>query len=113
MKYSEELQLRLKGVKSDEIKALKEKEAEEIAAAEAEKKEKEQSDLEAALDMVKDLEDKLQKKTDELEKKTDELDELNKQYVALTNKQTVKDIPEHTEHAADVFNQLFNSKKEA
>lgn len=106
MKYSEELQLRLKGVKSEEIKALKEKEAEEIAAAEAEKKEKEQSDLEAALDMVKDLEDKLQKKTDEL-------DELNKQYVALTNKQTVKEIPEHTEHAADVFNQLFNSKKEA
>lgn len=111
MKYSEELQLRLKGVKSEEIKAMKEQEALEAAEAAKkdleEKKEKEAEEktaLESALEMVKDLENKLQAKEDELTK-------LNQEFANINNKQTIKEKPDKTS-GADVMKQLFNSKKE-
>lgn len=112
MKYSEELQLRLKGVKSEEIKAMKEQEALEAAeaakAAEAASKEKEaeeKSALESALEMVKDLEGKLAAKEDELTK-------LNAQFAEINNKQTIVENPEVKESAADVMQELFKNKKE-
>ena len=62
--------------------------------------------------MVKELEDKLQEKEDALKAKDDELSKLNQDFATLNNKQTVKDEPVKKETAADVFKQLFNSKKE-
>ena len=110
MKYSEKLQLLMKGVKMDEIKALEEQEAaealEEAKAKEAEDEanaKKEQSALELAQSMIKDLEDKLEAKDDELTK-------LNLQFAELNNKQTIKEQPEK-ETASDVISELFNRNK--
>lgn len=112
MKYSEKLQLMLNKVPMEEIKALEEQEAKEAAEAAAasaakEKEEaaKEATALEAAQEMIKDLESKLTAKEDELTK-------LNREFATLTNKQTVLEQPAHKETAVDVMNQLFNSKKE-
>lgn len=115
MKYSEKMQLLMKGVKIDEIKALEEQEAkeaaeeeakkaEEEAAKKAEEEKKEQSALELAQSMIKDLEGKLEAKEDELSK-------LNKEFTDLNNKRTVKDEPEHQPDATDVFHDLFNPIK--
>lgn len=122
MKYSEKMQLLMKGVKLDEIKSLEEQEAAEEAAkkaeeeaakkaeeeaakkAEEEKKKQEQSALEAAQAMIKDLEVKLEAKEDELTK-------LNKQFVNINNKQTVKEEPKHQPDASDVMKELFNPEK--
>lgn len=112
MKYSEELRLRLSGVKSDEINAMKEQERLELEEAakrqEEEQKEKEKeeaSNLEIAQNMIKDLEGKLEAKEDELTK-------LNKEFAELANKQTIKDEPVIKETASDVMSQLFNYTKE-
>lgn len=111
MKYSEKLQLLLKGVKMDEIKALEEQEAAEKAEEEknaaeekAEDEKKEQSALELAESMIKDLEGKLEAKEDELTK-------LNRQFAELNNLKTVKDEPEEKYTASDVFGELFNGTK--
>jgi len=107
MKYSEKLNLLLKGVKMDEIKQLEEQEALEVAeaAAKEEKENQEKSALEVAQKMVKDLEDKLAAKEDELTA-------LNRQFAEINNKKTVKEEPEHKDSAADVMEQLFKPKKE-
>lgn len=112
MKYSEKLQLMLNKVPIEEIKALEEqevKEAAEAAAASAAKEEEEAAKsataLEAAQEMIKDLESKLTAKEDELTM-------LNKQFADLNNKQTVKEQPTHKDTAVDVMKQLFTSKKE-
>lgn len=111
MKYSEKLQLLLKGVKMDEIKALEEQEAAEKAEEqeatekkEAEEEKKEQSALELAESMIKDLEGKLEAKEDELTK-------LNKEFAELNNLKTVKEEPEEKYNASDVFGELFNGTK--
>lgn len=111
MKYSEKLQLLLKGVKMDEIKALEDQEAAEKAEEEknaaeekAEEEKKEQSALELAESMIKDLEGKLEAKEDELTK-------LNRQFAELNNLKTVKDEPEEKYNASDVFGELFNGTK--
>ena len=115
MKYSEKMELLMKGVKVAEIKELEAQEAEEAkkAAEEAAKKEAEEtakkeaeetSALSAAHEMIKELESKLSAKEDELTK-------LNKEFADLNNKQTVKDEPEVKDSAADVMKQLFHPKK--
>ena len=106
MKYSEKIDLLTKGVKWAEIKELEKQEAEELAleAKEAEAKEaNEKSALEAAQEMVKELETKLSAKEDELTK-------LNKQFTELNNKRTVVEEPEAKDSAADVMKQLFHPK---
>ena len=121
MKYSEKMELLLKGVKLSEIEELEDQEAKEAAEAEkleaekleaekleAEKKKtEEKSALEAAQEMVKDLESKLQAKEDELTK-------LNNDFAKLTNKMTVKEEPDKYT-SSDVFKELFHpvKKKEA
>lgn len=119
MKSSEKIQLLMKGVKMDEIKALEEQEAAEAEEAkkaaemaeeakaeeEAKKAEEEKPALQAALDMVKDLESKLSAKEDELTK-------LNQQFADLNNKQTLLDQPEKRPNGADVMAQLFKKSKE-
>lgn len=115
MKYSEKMQLLMKGVKIDEIKALEEQEAKEAAEAaakkaedDAAKKTEEDNEMKTALElaqsMIKDLEGKLEAKEDELTK-------LNKQFTDINNKQTVQDEPVHQPDATDVFNELFNPIK--
>lgn len=115
MKYSEKMELLMKGVKVAEIKELEAQEAEEAkkAAEEAAKKEAEEtakkeaeetSALSAAQDMVKELESKLSAKEDELAK-------LNKQFTELNNKRTVVDEPVTKDSAADVMKQLFHPTK--
>ena len=107
MKYSEKMSLLLKGVKLEEIKQLEEQEAAEAASAAIEeaKSEHERTALEAAEEMVKDLESKLAAKEDELTS-------LNRQFADLNNKQTVKEEPIKQETAADVMRQLFKPQKE-
>lgn len=114
MKFSEKLGLILQGKTDEEIAEL---EAEE----EANKKAKEEKDaehvrltaaLEEASKVVKDLEDKLAESQAALTAKEDELTKLNADFANLNNKQTIKEQPEKKDSAADVFNQLFNSKKE-
>ena len=106
MKYSEELALRLKGVKSEEIQALKDqeaKEAEEAAAAAAEatarKEEEEASALEVAQTMIKDLEAKLEAKDAELKKAQEDLIQVN-------NSATQKEPTKYD--ASDVMKELFH-----
>lgn len=118
MKYSEKIQLLMKGVKFDQIKELEEQEAkelEELKAKESQEDEEnlqehedESSEVKTALklaqSMIKDLEG-------ELEAKDDELAKLNQQFATLNNKQTLADEPKQ-EDASDVMAQLFNNKKE-
>lgn len=106
MKYSEKMSLLLKGVKLEEIKQLEEQEAAEAAEAAKEElqAEHERTALEAAEEMVKDLEAKLATKEDELTK-------LNRQFAELNNKQTVSEEPIKQETAADVMQQLFKPKE--
>lgn len=111
MKYSDKLALYLKGVKSDEIKALEEQEKaemEEAATKKAEEDAKAESEtkkqLEEALTMIKDLEGKLEAKDAELEKQGKEIESMN-------NKKTLQEQPT-TPDASDVFKQLFNPTKE-
>ena len=112
MKYSEELALRLKGVKSDEIQAMKEqeaKEAEEAAAAAAvataKKEEEEASALELAQSMIKDLEAKLEERTNELKQAQIDLATVN-------NAATIKEEPQKQYDASDVMMELFNKKED-
>lgn len=112
MKYSEKIDLLTKGVKWSEIKELEKQEAEEAEAAALEAKEnevkneaEEKSALEAAQEMIKELESKVSTKEDELTK-------LNKQMAEINNKRTVVDEPEVKDSAADVMKQLFHPKKE-
>ena len=111
MKSSEKIQLLLKGVKMDEIKALEEQEAaeelekqKELEKLDSEEEEKSKTALEAALNMVKDLEEKLQNKEDELTK-------LNQEFANINNKQTVIEEPEKKYGGADVMKELFNPAK--
>ena len=119
MKYSEKMELLLKGVKLSEIKELEDQEAKETeeaakaaeaskAAEEAIAAEVEKTALEAAQEMVKDLETKLSAKEDELTK-------LNAEFAKLNNKQTVVDNPPVKQTGADVLKELFHpvKKKEA
>lgn len=107
MKYSDKLALYLKGVKSDEIKALEEQEKAEMEEAATKKVEEEakaetetKKQLEEALLMIKDLEDKLEAKDAELEKQGKEIESMN-------NKKTLQEQPT-TPNASDVFKELFN-----
>lgn len=104
MKYSEKMQLLLKGVKMDEIKALEEQEAHELE--EEQKKHKESNDeaLEAANSLVKELEAKLEAKDAELRKKDEDIEALN-------NKRTIEEQPTESK-ASDVFKELFKPTKE-
>lgn len=118
MKYSEKIQLLMKGVKFDQIKELEAEEAMELEEANAEESQEDEENiqeheaessevktaLELAQSMIKDLEGKL-------EAKDDELANLNQQFATLNNKQTVADEPKQ-EDASDVMKQLFNNKKE-
>ena len=116
MKYSEKMNLIFKkGYTKEEIKALEEQEAaekaeeeknaaEEKAEEKAEDEKKEQSALELAESMIKDLEGKL-------EAKEDELTRLNRQFAELNNLKTVKEKPEKKYTASDVFGELFNGTK--
>lgn len=114
MKYSEKIDLLTKGVKWSEIKELEKQEEAEAAALEAKEKEAEQAKekeaeektaLQAAQEMVKELETKLSAKEDELSK-------LNKQFAEVNNKRTVIEEPEVKDSAADVMKQLFHPTKE-
>ena len=114
MKFSEKLGLILQGKTAEEIEALEAEEKKEL-----ENKEKEDAEhvrltkaLEESMKVVKDLEDKLQEKEDALKSKEDELTKLNADFANLNNKQTVKETPEKKPSAAEVFNQLYNKKKE-
>ena len=107
MNYSDKLALYLKGVKSDEIKALEEQEKAEMEEAATKKVEEEakaetetKKQLEEALLMIKDLEGKLEAKDAELEKQGKEIESMN-------NKKTLQEQPT-TPNASDVFKELFN-----
>lgn len=110
MKYSEKMQLLLKGIKMDEIKALEEQEAQELEEEqkkldsndEMEKAKKEA--LEEATSLVKELEAKLEAKDSELKKANEDL-------VALNNKRTLEEQPTESK-ASDVFKELFKPTKE-
>ena len=111
MKYSEKMQLLLKGVKMDEIRALEEQEAAEAEEAPEAPEVPEvpedvvpKSALEAAEGMVKDLESKLSMKEDELTK-------LNAEFAKLNNKQTVADTPITKQTSTDVMKELFHPNK--
>ena len=110
MKYSEELALRLKGTKSEEIAAMKEQEKleqEEAAKAQADQAAKEESEtkkmLEESLDMIKNLESQLEAKTLELKEAHSKLESAN-------NKKTLMEQPTKSD-ATDVFKELFNPTK--
>lgn len=116
MKYSEKIDLLTKGVKWSEIKELEKQEAEEAEAAALEAKEKEaekakekeaeeKTALQAAQEMIKELESKVSAKEDELTK-------LNKQMAEINNKRTVTDEPVNKDSATDVMKQLFHPTKE-
>lgn len=114
MKFSEKLGLLLQGKSEEEIAAI---EAEEVKQHEEDMKATDEntrlkSALEEAANVVKDLEEKLQEKENALKAKEDELSKLNADFADLNNKQTVREQPEKKDSAADVFNQLFNHKKE-
>ena len=114
MKFSDKLGYMLQGKTEEEIKAIEE--AEEKEHQEQKQKEDEnsrlRSSLEEAATMVKTLEDELQDVKNKLASKEDELAKLNQDFANLNNKQTIKEQPEKKDSAADVFNQLFNQKKE-
>lgn len=114
MKYSEKLQLLLKGVKMDEIKDLEAEEQAELdaAAGDPEKDDPAPDDvppdnseaLAAAQDMVKELETKLAATQDELTK-------LNSEIAAINNRATqAEEAPKYD--ASAVFSELFNKNKE-
>ena len=114
MKFSEKLGYLLQGKTEEEIADIEAKEQQDL---EEEKKANDEntrlkSALEEAATKVKDLEDKLQEKENALKAKEDELTKLNADFANLNNKQTIKEQPEKKDTAADVFNQLFNQKKE-
>lgn len=104
----------LQGKTEEEIAEIeaKEQEQQEKEKQEADENTRLKSALEEAATMVKDLEDKLQEKENALKAKEDELTKLNADFANLNNKQTIKEQPEKKDTAADVFNQLFNQKKE-
>ena len=116
MKYSEKLQLLLKGVKMEEIKDLEAQELKELEDAAGDPEldpdpkmpDPSPSDnseaLATAQDMVKELETKLAATQDELTK-------LNSEIAAINNRATQsEDLPKYD--ASAVFSELFNSKKE-
>ncbi len=114
MKYSEKLQLLLKGVKMEEIKDLEAQEKEELEAAsgseESNNSENIQDNnaegeaLEAAKSMIEELETKLANTQDELTK-------LNSEIAAINNRATqVEDLPKYD--ATAVFGELFNKAKQ-
>ena len=113
MKYSEKLQLLLKGVKMEEIKDLEAQEKEELEAAssseEPDNSEKIQDNnadgeaLEAAKSMIEELETKLGNAQDELTR-------LNSEIAAINNRATqAEDLPKYD--ATAVFGELFNKNK--
>lgn len=111
MKYSEKLQLLLKGVKMEEIKDLEAQEQAELEAVssseELDKSEKEQDNseaLEAAKSMIEELETKLGNAQDELTR-------LNSEIAAINNRATqAEDLPKYD--ATAVFGELFNKAKQ-
>ena len=113
MKYSEKLQLLLKGVKMEEIKDLEAQEKEELEAdsgsKELDKSEEIQDNkadgeaLEAAKSMIEELETKLGNAQDELTR-------LNSEIAAINNRATQdEDLPRYD--ATAVFSELFNKNK--
>ena len=112
MLYSEKIKLLLSGVKMDDIKSLEAeeaKEAEEEAARKAAEEAGEESgndeETKTAVELVKELEEKLKNKEDELTK-------LNAQLVALNNKRTVAGAPPKKATTVDVFKELYGKKEE-
>ena len=120
MLYSEKIKLLLSGVKMDDIKSLEAEEAKEAeeeaarkAAEEAARKAAEEAGEESgndeetktAVELVKELEEKLKNKEDELTK-------LNAQLLALNNKRTVAGAPPKKATTVDVFKELYGKKEE-
>lgn len=120
MKYSEKLQLLLKGVKMDDIKDLEAQEKEELDAAanasdndsggsnengsEDKGSDVDSEALAAAQVMITELETKLANTQDELTK-------LNSEIAAINNRATqVEDLPNYD--ATAVFSELFNKAKQ-
>lgn len=109
MKYSEKMQLLLKGIKMDEIKALEEQEALELEEAkknppEDEEKKSFEERLKAANTLVEELEAKLDAKESELKK-------LNQDLESINNKKTLAEQPPEPD-ATSVFKDLFKPDKE-
>ena len=109
MKYSEKMQLLLKGIKMDEIKALEEQEALELEEAkknppEDEEKKSFEERLKAANTLVEELEAKLDAKESELKK-------LNQDLESINNKKTLTEQPPEPD-ATSVFKDLFKPDKE-
>lgn len=117
MKYTEKMQLLLKGVKMDEIRTLEEQEALEIA--EADQKDQDQQDqpdpdstdqtdykelFDNANNIIKEMETKLQQNQEELLK-------LKNEIAAFNNKQTLETNIEKYDDTA-VFKELFNKKED-
>lgn len=117
MKFSEKLGYVLQGKTDEEIALI---EAEQNKQLEEDKLKNDENSrlrisLEEAANMVKELEDKLQVKEEALKAKEDELTKLNADFANLNNKQTLAEVPavkKPTDAAAQVFGELFNSKKE-
>lgn len=118
MKYTEKMQLLLKGVKMDEIRSLEEQEAVEIAEADQKDQDPEvdpdpsdpedQTDYKELFDnannIIKEMETKLQENQAELSK-------LKNEIAAFNNRQTQEASPEKYDETA-VFKELFNNKKQ-
>lgn len=118
MKYTEKMQLLLKGVKMDEIRSLEEQEASEIAEADQKDQDHEdqpdpdqddQTDYKELFDnanaLIKEMEQKLQQNHDELSK-------LKNEIAAFNNRQTQEAQPSEKYDEVAVFKELFNNKKE-
>ena len=111
MKYSEEIALRLKGVKSDEIAALKEAEAAELAEAQKVQQEEEENNITELTTTLTDAQKMIEALEEKLALKEQEVLSLNEQVASFNNKAT--QAPEPTsEKAEDVMAQLFKPNKE-
>ena len=111
MKYSEEIALRLKGVKSDEIAALKEAEAAELAEAQAAQQAAEESKIEELTGTLTDAQKMIEALEEKLQLKEQEVLSLNEKVASFNNKVTQAPEPKAAK-AEDVMAQLFKPNKE-
>ena len=111
MKYSEEIALRLKGVKSEEIAALKEAEAAEAAEALQAKQEEEASKIDELTTTLTDAQKMIEALEEKLSLKEQEVLSLNEQVASFNNKVTQAPEPQEAK-ASDVMAQLFKPNKE-
>ena len=107
MKYSEELQLRLKGVKSEEIAAMKEQEAKELLEAQEVQSKAEEKAESENLKLLEEAQQKIAELENALESKENEVKEINDKLISLSNKVTTFEEPAKVDGATEVLPELL------